>query len=90
MDAPKLNEIWQVQWWQAVGKEHNALVRINEDKKELNPPNWRCNVYKCEHKGKELMVLGNTFIERWAAVSKSRVFSRLDSPLGRDIVNGKV
>jgi hypothetical protein len=66
MEAPRLNEIWQIQWGEAVGKEHNALVRIDEDKKELKPPNWRCNQYKCEHKGSELIVGGDRFIERWA------------------------
>ena len=90
MEAPKLNEIWQIQWGEAVGKEHNALVRIDEDKKELNPPNWRCNQYKCEHKGDELIVGGDRFIEKWADAPKTRLFNRLDSPLGRDIMNGKL
>jgi hypothetical protein len=66
MEAPKLNEVWHVQYGEAIGKEYNILVRIDEDKKELNPPNWRRNKYKCEHKSKELMVGGNMFIERFS------------------------
>lgn len=66
MESPKLNEIWQIQWGDAVDKEYNILVKIDEDKKIFNPPNWRCNQYKCEHKGNELMVSGDRFVERWA------------------------
>lgn len=66
MEAPKLNETWHIQYGEAVGKEHNILVRIDEDKKELNPTNWRKNKYKCEHKGQELYVRGDMFIERFS------------------------
>ncbi len=66
MEAPKLNEIWQVQWRQGgQGKENNIFVRIDEDKKQFNPPNWRCNSFKCKHKGKEIIVSGGNFIENW-------------------------
>lgn len=65
MEAPKLNEYWHVQYGEAVGKEYNILVRIDEDKKEFNPPNWRRNKFKCEHKGQELIVDGSMFIERF-------------------------
>ena len=66
MKTPQLNEIWQVQWQQGgTGKEYNILVRINEDKKEFNPPNWRRNDYECEYKKERLVVSGNNFIERW-------------------------
>jgi hypothetical protein len=66
MEAPKLNEVWHVRYGEAIGKEYNILVRIDEDKKELTPPNWRRNKYKCEHKGKEMMVGGSMFIERFS------------------------
>lgn len=66
MEAPKLNEIWHVQYGEAVGKEYNILVRIDEHKKILNPTNWRRNKYKCEHKGQELYVGGDMFIERFS------------------------
>lgn len=65
MEAPKLNEYWHVQYGEAVGKEYNIIVRIDEDKKEFNPPNWRRNKFKCEHKGDELIVCGSMFIERF-------------------------
>ena len=66
MNTPQLNEIWKVQWQQGgTGKEHNILVKIVEDKKEFNPPNWRRNSFKCEHKNEPLVVSGNNFIERW-------------------------
>lgn len=66
MEAPKLNEIWQVQWNQGGrGIENNILVRIDENKKEFNPLNWRCNNFKCEHKGEQIIVNGNNFIEKW-------------------------
>jgi len=61
---PKLNDIWEIQWGEAVGKKYKALVRIDEDKKKLNPPNWRHNQYKCELKGEELIVPGDRFIKR--------------------------
>lgn len=66
MKTPKLNEIWQVQWQQGgEGKEHNILVRVNEDKKIFNPPNWRHNDFECEHKNERLVVSGNNFVEMW-------------------------
>lgn len=79
MEAPKLNETWQVQHGEAIGKEYNILVKIIEDKKEFNPKNWRCNMFKCEHKGKELMVKGEMFIERWLS-ENTRVFSNPSWP----------
>ena len=64
MEAPKINEIWQVQWKPGINKkENNIIVRIDEDKKEFNPINWRCNDFKCEYEGKELIVHGMNFIE---------------------------
>ena len=66
-ETPQLNETWQVQWQQGgTGKEYNILVRINEDKKEFNPPNWRRNDFECEYKNERIVVSGNNFIERWA------------------------
>ena len=66
MEAPRLNETWHVQWGEAVGKKYNILVIINEDKRKFNPPNWRCNNFICEHKGTELIVSGNNFIEKYS------------------------
>jgi hypothetical protein len=65
MEAPKMNEYWHVKYGEAVKKEYNIIVRINEDKKAFNPKNWRCNDFKCEHKGKELIVNGMFFIDRF-------------------------
>ena len=65
MEAPKINETWHVRYGEAIGKEYNILVRIDEDKKELKPPNWRKNRYKCEHKGSEIYVDGEMMIEKF-------------------------
>lgn len=64
MEAPKLNEYWHVKHGEAIKKEYNIIVRINEDKKMLNSPNWRCCDFICEHKGKEVIVNGMAFIEK--------------------------
>lgn len=65
MEHPKENEYWHVRYGEAQNKEHNIIVKIIEDKKGFDPPNWRVHDFICEHKEKELIVGGNNFIERF-------------------------
>lgn len=66
MEAPKFNETWHAKYGEAIGREYNILVRINENTKELNLPNWRKHKYKCEHKGQEIYVAGEMLIEKFS------------------------
>ena len=88
MDYPKLNDYWHIRYGEAVGKENNLIVRVAENKKELNPENWRKNKFVCEHKGKELIVSGEFFVEQF--LSGTRVFSDTVSPVGLDILSGRL
>lgn len=88
MDYPALNDHWHIQYGEAVDKENNIIVRVIENKKELNPPNWRKNVFKCEHKGQHLYIKGEFFVELF--LSGARVFSDTVSPIGIDILNGNL
>lgn len=65
MKTPQLNEYWHIKYGEAVKKEYNIIVRVDEQKNEFNPPNWRKNTFKCEHKGEELLVKGEFFIEKF-------------------------
>jgi len=65
MKTPKINEYWHVKYGEALPSGPiNIIVLVTEDKKEFNPPNWRCNDFKCEHRGNELIVPGNCFVEK--------------------------
>lgn len=88
MDYPRLNDYWHIRYGEAVGKEINIIARVTEVKKELTPANWRKNTFKCEHKGEELLVNGEFFVERF--LSGLRVFTDTVSPLGVDILNGRI
>ncbi len=63
MEQPKLNDHWHVRYGEDVGKEYNIIVKVIENKKQLNPPNWRRNNFKCEHKGEILEIKGHFFVE---------------------------
>jgi hypothetical protein len=86
MDYPKLNDHWHVQYGEAVGKENNIIVKVIENKKELNPPNWRENKFKCEHQGQQIEIKGEFFVELF--LSGTRVFTDTVSPVGLDILSG--
>jgi hypothetical protein len=88
MEYPKLNDHWHVQYGEAVGKENNIIVKVIENKKELNPSNWRKNKFKCEHKGQELEIKGEFFVELF--LSGTRVFTDTVSPVGLDILSGRL
>jgi hypothetical protein len=88
MDYPKLNDHWHVQYGEAVGKEYNIIVKVIENKKKLNPQNWRKNKFKCEHKGQELEIKGEFFVELY--LSGTRVFTDTVSPVGLDILSGRL
>lgn len=88
MDYPKLNDHWHVQYGEAVGKEYNIIVKVIENKKELNPPNWRKNGFKCEHKNQIMNIKGEFFVE--LLLSGTKVFSETVSPLGIGILSGRL
>lgn len=88
MDYPKLNDHWHVQYGEAVGKENNIIVKVIENKKELNPTNWRQNKFRCEHKGEILEIKGEFFVELF--LSGTKVFSDTVSPVGLDILSGSL
>ena len=88
MDYPKLNDQWHVQYGEAIGKENNIIVKVIENKKELNPPNWRKNGFKCEHKGEIMTIKGEFFVELF--LSGTRVFDKTVSPVGLDILSGRL
>ena len=88
MDYPKLNDHWHVQYGDAVRKENNIIVKVIENKKELNPPNWRQNKFKCEHKGQILEIKGEFFVELF--LSGTKVFSDTVSPVGLDILSDRL
>ena len=88
MDYPKLNDHWHVQYGEAVGKETNIIVKVIENKKQLNPANWRKNKFKCEHQGQHIDIKGEFFVELF--LSGTRIFSSTVSPLGLDILSGRL
>ncbi len=88
MEYPKLNDHWHIQYGEAVGKENNIIVKVIENKKELNPPNWRKNIFKCEHKGEHIDIRGEFFVELF--LSGTRVFSNTVSPVGLDILSDRL
>jgi hypothetical protein len=88
MEYPKLNDHWHVQYGEALGKEYNIIVKVIDNKKELNPPNWRKNKFKCIHKGQEIEIKGEFFVELF--LSGTRVFSDTVSPVGLDILSGRL
>lgn len=63
MESPKKNEHWHVQYGTDITT--NIIVKIIENKTELNPPNWRKNKFKCDRLGKEIFIDGECFIERF-------------------------
>ncbi len=88
MEYPKLNDHWHVQYGEAVGKEYNIIVKVIENKLKLDPPNWRQNGFKCEHKGEIMTVKGEFFVELF--LSGTRVFTDTVSPVGLDILGGRL
>lgn len=65
MDPPRINESWHVRYGEAIGKEYNIIVIIDEDKIITNPKNWRVYEFKCKHKGEPLIVGGTFFVDRF-------------------------
>ena len=72
MDAPKINEHWRVRYGEAVGKEYNIIVIIDEDKKLTSTKNWRVEQFKCKHKGEPLIVGGTFFVDRFTEAHETK------------------
>ena len=85
---PKNGEHWHVQYGANV--KTDIIVKVIGFSPKHGLINWNQDNFECDRLGEKIWILGSCFVERFSKAPKTRVFTSTVSPLGRDILKGKL